>query len=61
MSSTTPLLGGPTTSPAQSTRRSLLSTVLVPVLLIAGVIYISVRGEREPKDDLGKVKYWMKT
>lgn len=61
MSDQTPLLpGGPSIStPTRRTR--ILTSILVPLLLIAAVIFVSVRGDGVPKDPLGKAKYWMNT
>jgi hypothetical protein len=60
--SSEPLLpsSGTATTPAQSYKRQLLSTVLVPLLLIAGIIYVAIAGEGVPKDPLGLAKYYLK-
>ena len=61
--STEPLLPGAThqTTPAQSARRQILTTILIPMLLIGGIIYASIRGEGVPTDPLELAKYYMKT
>jgi membrane dipeptidase len=48
------------TTPAQSYKRQLLSTVLIPLLLIAGIIYVAIAGEGVPKDPLGLANYYLK-
>lgn len=60
-SEATPLLpGGPyITNPAKRTR--ILTSILVPLLLIGAVIYVSIRGDGVPKDPLGRAKHWMNT
>ncbi|WVR05665.1 hypothetical protein IAU60_002687 [Kwoniella sp. DSM 27419] len=42
-------------------RRLILTTILVPVLLIAGIIFIGIKGEGVPKDNLGLAKYYLKS
>ncbi|ORY21860.1 microsomal dipeptidase precursor (Dehydropeptidase-I) [Naematelia encephala] len=42
-------------------RRHRLSSILIPLLLIAGVLLVAIRGERVPKDSLGLAKYYLKT
>ncbi|WWD18107.1 hypothetical protein CI109_102556 [Kwoniella shandongensis] len=55
-----PLL--PHNVPPPAPRRGLiLTTILVPVLLIAGIIFVAVKGEGVPKDDLGLAKYYLKS
>jgi membrane dipeptidase len=61
MSSEPLLPTGTTTTPAESGRRKLLSTVLVPVLLVVGIIYVVVAGEKVPKDPLGLANYYLRT
>ncbi|WWC88007.1 uncharacterized protein L201_002909 [Kwoniella dendrophila CBS 6074] len=42
-------------------RRSLiLTTILIPILLIGGIIFVSIKGDGIPKDDLGLAKYYLK-
>ena len=61
MSDRTPLLpGGPYISTPKG-RSRILTSVLVPLLLIGAVIYVSIRGDGVPKDPLGRAKYWMNT
>jgi hypothetical protein len=57
----TPLLpGGPYISnPAKRTR--ILTSILVPLLLIGAVIFVSIRGDGVPKDPLGRAKHFMDT
>lgn len=56
-----PLLpNGSTTSPAESARRKLVSTLLIPVVLIAGIIFVSVKGSGMPSDPLDLAKYYLK-
>lgn len=58
--SSQPLL--PTQLKAKETvRRHWLSTLLIPVLLVTGVIWIAVKGEKRPKDDLGLANYYLKS
>jgi hypothetical protein len=61
MSDATPLLpGGPYIStPAKRTR--ILTSILVPLLLIGAVIFVSVRGDGVPKDPMGRAKHFMNT
>jgi hypothetical protein len=61
MSDATPLLpGGPSISlPAKRTR--ILTSILVPLLLIGAVIFVSVRGDGVPKDPLARAKHYMNT
>lgn len=58
MSDNTPLLPGANPNPMG--RRKILTTILVPVLLLAGVIFISIRGDGVPKEPLDRAKYWLK-
>ncbi|KAK4688450.1 membrane dipeptidase, partial [Tremellales sp. Uapishka_1] len=60
MSSQPLLPSGSTTTPRASAKRHLLSTILIPVLLIAGVITIAIKGDGRPKDDLGLARYYLK-
>lgn len=56
-----PLLpNGSTTSRAESARRKLVSTLLVPVILIAGIIFVSIKGSGMPSDPLELAKYYLK-
>ena len=59
MSDSTPLLPGTVQNPL--VRRKILTTILVPLLLIAGVVFIAIRGDGVPKDPLDRAKYWLKT
>lgn len=61
MSSQPLLPNGSTSTSAESRRRGLLSIVLLPLLLLAGIIYVSVRGEGVPNDDLGLANYYLKS
>lgn len=61
MSDRTPLLpGGPYISTPKG-RSRVLTSILVPLLLIGAVIFVSIRGDGVPKDPLGRAKYWMNT
>jgi hypothetical protein len=57
----TPLLpGGPyISSPAK--RNKILTSILIPLLLIGAVIFVSIRGDGVPKDPLERAKHWMNT
>jgi hypothetical protein len=57
----TPLLpGGPyISSPAK--RNRILTSILIPLLLIGAVIFVSVRGDGIPKDPLERAKYYLNT
>lgn len=58
---TQPLLpNGSTTTAAESARRKLVSTLLVPVILLAGLIFVAVKGDGVPKDPLELAKYYLK-
>lgn len=56
--SSQPLLPGSDRTLPQK-RKGILTTVLVPLLLIAGVIYVAVRGERIPTDPLELANYYL--
>ena len=59
MSSSQPLLPG--SAPAvPGKRKGVLTTILIPLLLIVGIIYVSIRGERVPKDPLELARYYLK-
>jgi hypothetical protein len=57
----TPLLpGGPyISSPAK--RNRILTSILIPLLLIGAVIFVSVRGDGIPKDPLERAKHYLNT
>lgn len=57
----TPLLpGGPyISSPAK--RNKILTSILIPLLLIGAVIFVSIRGDGVPKDPLERAKYYLDT
>ncbi|EIW72733.1 hypothetical protein TREMEDRAFT_67030 [Tremella mesenterica DSM 1558] len=63
--SSEPLLGTPGTSsspsPTLAKRKAILTTVVVPILLLAGIIFVAIKGEGIPKDDLGKARYYLKS
>jgi len=40
-------------------RKGILTTILVPILLIAGIIFVAVRGERVPTDPLELANYYL--
>lgn len=57
----TPLLpGGPYIS-APAKRNRILTSILIPLLLIGAVIFVSIRGNGIPKDPLERAKYFMNT
>jgi len=57
----TPLLpGGPyISSPAK--RNRILTSILIPLLLIGAVIFVSIRGDGLPKDPLERAKHYLNT
>ena len=57
--SSQPLLPGGSSDTSRK-HRGVLTTILVPILLIAGVIYVSIRGESVPRDPLGLANYYLK-
>ncbi|WRT65876.1 uncharacterized protein IL334_002827 [Kwoniella shivajii] len=42
-------------------RRMILTTILVPLLLIAGIVFVSIKGDGKPKDNLGLAKYYLQS
>ena len=58
MSQGTPLLPGSERTIPQK-RKGILTTILVPILLIAGIIFVAVRGERVPTDPLELANYYL--
>ncbi|OCF32881.1 membrane dipeptidase [Kwoniella heveanensis BCC8398] len=42
-------------------RKLILTTILVPILLIAGIIFVGIKGDGVPKDDLGLARYYLKS
>ncbi|WWD05538.1 hypothetical protein V865_003617 [Kwoniella europaea PYCC6329] len=41
-------------------RKLILTTILIPILLIGGIILVSIKGDGVPKDDLGLARYYLK-
>ena len=48
---------------AESKRRMLFTTILMPILLLAGIIWVSIKGDGVPssKDPLKLANYYLKT
>ncbi|KAK8865714.1 hypothetical protein IAR55_000859 [Kwoniella newhampshirensis] len=60
MSDQQPLL--PHNIPPAAKRTGLfLTTILVPILLVAGIIFVAIKGEGVPKDELELAKYYLKS
>ncbi|OCF75175.1 membrane dipeptidase [Kwoniella mangroviensis CBS 8886] len=41
-------------------RKLILTTILIPILLIGGIIFVSIKGDGVPKDNLGLARYHLK-
>ncbi|WWC96766.1 hypothetical protein V866_003639 [Kwoniella sp. B9012] len=41
-------------------RKLILTTILIPILLIGGIIFVSIKGDGVPKDNLGLARYYLK-
>ncbi|WVQ65101.1 uncharacterized protein L199_003273 [Kwoniella botswanensis] len=41
-------------------RKLILTTILIPILLIGGIILVSIKGDGVPKDNLGLARYYLK-
>lgn len=44
----------------KTVKRHWVSTLLIPVLLVAGVVWIAVAGEKKPKDPFELANYYLK-
>ncbi|OCF56604.1 membrane dipeptidase [Kwoniella mangroviensis CBS 10435] len=59
--SSQPLLPHDRLDPSSPPRRKLiLTTILIPILLIGGIIFVSIKGDGVPKDNLGLARYYLK-
>ncbi|WVW80347.1 hypothetical protein I302_102327 [Kwoniella bestiolae CBS 10118] len=59
--SSQPLLPHDRTDLSSTPRRKLiLTTILIPILLIGGIIFVSIKGDGIPKDELGLARYYLK-
>ncbi|WVQ85502.1 hypothetical protein IAT38_007667 [Cryptococcus sp. DSM 104549] len=62
MSERAPILPSSTSDTAPARPRGfILTTILIPVLLLAGCIFVWVAGEKVPTDDLELAKYYLKS
>ncbi|KAK1927955.1 membrane dipeptidase-domain-containing protein [Papiliotrema laurentii] len=58
--SSQPLLPSADRPQVEDRRKRWLTTILVPILLIAGIIFVGIRGERVPKDPVELARYYLK-
>ncbi|WVQ85501.1 hypothetical protein IAT38_007666 [Cryptococcus sp. DSM 104549] len=61
MSEREPILPHSASRTEPPARRFVLTTILVPILLVAGCIFVWIKGEGIPKDDLGLANYYLKS